>query len=123
MAVLVLGFVGLAELLLVPALEEVVAQRVAAAGLGERRVTVALSGFPVVARVVGTGELERAVVTLEDVPAQGVTFSEVRADVRGTAFDRSAVIDGGRVDETCWVHDSSGRLVAQGSQLAGIRYP
>ena len=35
----------------------------------------------------------------------------------------SAVIDGGRVDETCWIHDSSGRLVAQGSQLAGIRYP
>lgn len=35
----------------------------------------------------------------------------------------SSLIDGGRVDETCWIHDSSGRLVAQGSQLAGIRFP
>ncbi|MBC3191875.1 thioesterase family protein [Pseudonocardia sp. C8] len=35
----------------------------------------------------------------------------------------SSLIDGGRVDEACWIHDSSGRLVAHGSQLAGIRYP
>jgi Acyl-CoA thioesterase C-terminal domain len=31
----------------------------------------------------------------------------------------SSLIDGGRVDETCRIHDSSGRLVAQGSQLSG----
>ena len=31
------------------------------------------------------------------------------------------LIDGQRVDEACWVWDSTGRLVAQGTQLAGIR--
>jgi len=31
------------------------------------------------------------------------------------------LIDGQRVDEACWVWDSEGRLVAQGTQLAGIR--
>jgi hypothetical protein len=31
------------------------------------------------------------------------------------------VIDGQRVDETCYVWDVTGRLVAQGTQLAGIR--
>lgn len=32
-------------------------------------------------------------------------------------------IDAGRVDETCEVWDSTGRLVAQATQLAGIRIP
>jgi hypothetical protein len=36
-------------------------------------------------------------------------------------MQRANLIDAGRVDETCWVWDSTGRLVAQGSQLAGIR--
>jgi hypothetical protein len=31
------------------------------------------------------------------------------------------LIDDGRVDETCFVWDSEGRLVAQGTQLAGLR--
>lgn len=31
------------------------------------------------------------------------------------------LIDAGRVDEVCYVWDSTGRLVAQGTQLAGIR--
>ena len=34
---------------------------------------------------------------------------------------RAHLIDAQRVDETCWVWDSTGRLVAQGTQLAGIR--
>jgi hypothetical protein len=33
----------------------------------------------------------------------------------------ASLIDAQRVDETCWVWDSTGRLVAQGTQLAGIR--
>ena len=36
-------------------------------------------------------------------------------------MQRANLIDAGRVDETCWVWDSTGRLVAQGTQLAGIR--
>lgn len=34
---------------------------------------------------------------------------------------RAGLIEGGRVDEACFVWDSRGRLVAQATQLAGIR--
>lgn len=34
---------------------------------------------------------------------------------------KAHLIDAQRVDEVCWVWDSAGRLVAQGTQLAGIR--
>jgi hypothetical protein len=36
---------------------------------------------------------------------------------------RAKLVDAGRVDEVCLVWDSSGRLVAQGRQLAGVRFP
>jgi acyl-coenzyme A thioesterase PaaI-like protein len=36
-------------------------------------------------------------------------------------LQRAQLIDGQRVDETCFIWDTSGRLVAHGSQLAGIR--
>ena len=36
-------------------------------------------------------------------------------------LQKAGLIDGGRVDETCYVWDSTGRLVAQATQLAGIR--
>jgi acyl-coenzyme A thioesterase PaaI-like protein len=36
-------------------------------------------------------------------------------------LQRAQLIDGGRVDEVCYVWDTSGRLVAHGTQLAGIR--
>ena len=34
---------------------------------------------------------------------------------------RAQLIEAGRVDEVCYVWDSAGRLVAHGTQLAGIR--
>jgi acyl-CoA thioesterase len=36
-------------------------------------------------------------------------------------LQKAQLIDAQRVDELCWVWDSTGRLVAHGSQLAGIR--
>jgi acyl-coenzyme A thioesterase PaaI-like protein len=36
-------------------------------------------------------------------------------------LQRAQLVDGGRVDEACFVWDRTGRLVAQGTQLAGIR--
>jgi hypothetical protein len=36
-------------------------------------------------------------------------------------LQRAQLIDAGRVDESCFVWDTSGRLVAQGTQFAGIR--
>jgi acyl-coenzyme A thioesterase PaaI-like protein len=38
-------------------------------------------------------------------------------------LQRAQLIDAGRVDEVCFVWDDDGRLVAQGTQLAGIRLP
>ena len=37
-------------------------------------------------------------------------------------LQRAQLIQGGRVDEACFVWDSRGRLVAQGTQLAAIRF-
>jgi len=36
-------------------------------------------------------------------------------------LQRAHLIDGQRVDESCWVWDGTGRPVAQGTQLAGVR--
>lgn len=36
-------------------------------------------------------------------------------------LQKAVLVDAGRVDEICYVWDSTGRLVAQGTQLAGIR--
>ena len=36
-------------------------------------------------------------------------------------LQRAQLIEGGRVDESCFIWDMSGRLVGQGTQLAGIR--
>jgi hypothetical protein len=36
-------------------------------------------------------------------------------------LQKANLVDAQRVDESCWVWDSAGRLVAHGSQLAGIR--
>jgi Thioesterase-like superfamily len=38
-------------------------------------------------------------------------------------LQRAGVIEDGRVDESCFVWDREGRLVAHGTQLAGIRLP
>jgi hypothetical protein len=36
-------------------------------------------------------------------------------------LQKAQLIDGQRVDEACWIWDGTGRLVASGTQLAGIR--
>jgi hypothetical protein len=36
-------------------------------------------------------------------------------------LQRAQLIEAGRGDEACFVWDRTGRLVAQGTQLAGIR--
>lgn len=38
-------------------------------------------------------------------------------------LQKAGVIEGGRVDETCLIWDGTGRLVAQSTQLAGVRLP
>ena len=38
-------------------------------------------------------------------------------------LQKAQLLDAGRIDEACFVWDSTGRLVAHGTQLAGIRLP
>jgi Thioesterase-like superfamily len=57
------------------------------------------------------------------VPTLALTAYVRALPVRGPVrvLQKANLVEGGRVDESCFVWDSSGRLVAQGTQLAGIR--
>lgn len=65
-----------------------------------------------------------------DIAASGwVPTLELTAYVRAlpepgpvTVRQTAQLVEAGRVDEDCWVWDSTGRLVAQATQLAGIRF-
>lgn len=66
--------------------------------------------------------------TLDVEPTGWVPTLELTAYVRALpapgpvrVLHRAHLVDDQRVDETCWVWDSTGRLVAHGTQLAGIR--
>jgi hypothetical protein len=66
--------------------------------------------------------------TFEIEPTGWVPTLELTAYVRALpepgpvqVLQRAQLIDGQRVDETCFVWDVAGRLVAQATQLAGIR--
>ena len=66
--------------------------------------------------------------TLDLEPTGWVPTLELTAYVRALpapgpvrVLQKAQLIDDQRVDEVCWVWDSTGRLVAHGTQLAGIR--
>lgn len=66
--------------------------------------------------------------TFEIAPSGWVPTLELTVYVRALpapgpvrVHHRAQLIDGQRVDETCWIWDAAGRLVAQSTQLAGIR--
>ena len=66
--------------------------------------------------------------TFEISPTGWVPTLELTAYVRALPAPgpvqvriQANLIDAQRVDETCWIWDSTGRLVAQATQLAGVR--
>jgi hypothetical protein len=66
--------------------------------------------------------------TLDVEPTGWVPTLELTAYVRALPapgpvriLHQAHLVDDQRVDETCWVWDSTDRLVAHGTQLAGIR--
>lgn len=66
--------------------------------------------------------------TLDVEPTGWVPTLELTAYVRALpapgpvrVLHEAHLVDDQRVDETCWVWDGTGRLVAHGTQLAGIR--
>ena len=69
-----------------------------------------------------------AVVRVNRTSLKGMPTLELTVYVRAVPapgpvrlLHRAQLIDAGRVDESCFVWDTTGRLVAQGTQLAGIR--
>lgn len=97
-------------------------------GVGELRGWLTLPGeaFDPTALLYAVDALPPATL---DVAASGwVPTLELTAYLRALpapgpveVVQKAHLIDAQRVDESCWVWDSSGRLVAQATQLAGIR--
>lgn len=89
-AIVVVG----AEVLVPPrlegAIEDRVAQRVPEAG----SVSAELDSFPVVARGLATGQVQRLIVTLDEVAHPDVTVSSVEIDVNGIEVSRRAIVEG-----------------------------
>lgn len=98
-------------------------------GRGELRALLALPGdesFDPVSLLFAVDALPPA--TLDVAPSGWVPTLELTAYVRARpapgpvrVLHRAHLIGDGRVDESCHVWDSAGTLVAQGTQLAGIR--
>ena len=83
-----------AEVVLPPRVEEAIEARVARQVEGATSVTAELVGFPIVARALASGEVQRLVVTLDEVTRPEVTISSVTIDVEGIEVSRRALIDG-----------------------------
>ncbi|MYW89662.1 thioesterase family protein [Amycolatopsis rubida] len=98
-------------------------------GRGELRALLALPGdepFDPVSLLFAVDALPPA--TFDIAPSGWVPTLELTAYVRARpapgpvrVLHRAHLIGDGRVDESCHVWDSAGTLVAQGTQLAGIR--
>jgi Thioesterase-like superfamily len=98
-------------------------------GVGELRGWLALPGTPMfdpASLLFAADALPPATLDLEItgwVPTLELTVYVRALAVPGPVrvLQKANLVDDGRVDESCFVWDSSGRLVAQGTQLAGIR--
>jgi Thioesterase-like superfamily len=100
------------------------------AGGGELRGWLALGGtepFDTFALLYAVDALPPATFDLR--PTGWVPTFELTGYVRARpapgplrVVQRAQLVGGGRVDEACFVWDSTGALVAQGTQLAGVRF-
>ena len=83
-----------AEVVVPPRIEEAVAKRVAAAVPEAESVRAELDSFPVVARGLASGEVQRLVVTLEEVARAELTIDQVQVEATGIEVARRALFDG-----------------------------
>lgn len=82
-----------AEVVVPPRMEEAIKSRVAEGVPEAASVTAELDSFPVVGRGLATGEVQRLVVTIDEVARPEVTISSVDIDVRGIEISRQALVD------------------------------
>lgn len=83
-----------AEVVVPPRIEEAIKERVVEEVPEASTVGVELDSFPVVARGLATGEVQRLVVTLDDVARPEVTIESVEVQVLGIEVERRALFDG-----------------------------
>lgn len=111
--IVVVALVG-SELVVPPRIEEAIEARVASAVPEASSVRVEVDSFPVVARGLATGEVQRLEVTLGDVALPSLAIESVRVEAIGIEVERRALVDGEvdlrRIDE--------GRLTALVTEAA-----
>lgn len=83
-----------AEVVVPPRIEEAIAERVATRVPEAQSVRAELDGFPVVAQGLVTGEVQRLVVTLEEVARPELTIDRVEVEATGIEVARRALFDG-----------------------------
>jgi hypothetical protein len=83
-----------AEVVVPPRIEEAIEERVAEEVPEAETVAAELDSFPVVARGLATGEVQRLVVTLDDVARPEVSIESVEVEVVGIEVERRALFDG-----------------------------
>ncbi|HEV2811078.1 MAG TPA: hypothetical protein VGV93_11870 [Acidimicrobiales bacterium] len=91
-AVLIAGVA--AEVVVPPRIEEAIERRVTEEVPEAGVVRAELDSFPVVARGLGTGEVERLVVTLQNVSLPEVEIESVQVEMTGIDVARRALFDG-----------------------------
>ena len=83
-----------AEVVVPSRIEESIERRVTAEVPGAALVDARLDSFPVVARGLATGNVDRLVVTLEDVALPELQIESVQVEVTGIEMSRRAIFDG-----------------------------
>lgn len=83
-----------AEVVVPPRIEDAIEERVAEQVPEAGSVAAELDSFPVVARGLATGDVQRLVVTLEDVARPEVTIDRVQVEALGIEVQRRDLFDG-----------------------------
>lgn len=92
-ALLVLGALWLGvELAAVPMAEGQMEQRIAERNREAATVAADIDSFPLLTRLLATGLIRKATITLDRVARQEIAFAEIRFELDGIEVDRGAIL-------------------------------
>ncbi len=90
--IVIVGLWLLAELAVIPLAQGQIEKAVAQRSEGEAGVSADIDSFPMITRVLLTGQVKELSVTLDQVARQRLTFAEVTFQVSGIDVDRAAIL-------------------------------